>query len=38
MLFLNPLLTSVIKRVQNVPCQAYKLTMSNTDGYYDVRT
>lgn len=38
MLFLNPLLTSVIKRVQNVSCQAYELTMSNTHGYYDVRT
>lgn len=37
-LFLNPLLTSVIKRVQNVSCQAYELTMSNTHGYYDVRT
>lgn len=38
MLFLNPLLTSVIKRVQNVSCQAYELTVSNTHDYYDVRT
>lgn len=30
MLFLTPLLTSVIKRVQNVPCQACELTTSNT--------
>lgn len=37
MLFLKPLLTSVIKRVQDVPCKAYELTMSNAHGYYDVR-
>lgn len=38
MLFLNPVLTSVIKRVQNVLCQACELTVSNVHGYCDVRS